>query len=110
MTLHQTFPPQIEGIFTALGDKSRRSIYAALTVRDQTVKELAGPIGITLTALGQHIKVLKAANLVTCRKVGGERLCSLNPNGMAQLETFAQGQRDLWATRFAALRTDLGDQ
>jgi DNA-binding transcriptional ArsR family regulator len=109
MTLHQTFPPQIEGIFVALGDKSRRSIYAALSVREQTVKELAAPIGITLTALGQHIKVLEAAHLVTSRKVGRERLCSLNPEGIAQLEGFAKLQRDLWTTRFATLRKLLED-
>lgn len=104
MSLHQTFPPQIEGIFAALGDKSRRSIYAALIEKERTVKELADPIGITLTALGQHIKVLEAAQLVTSRKVGRERLCSLNPEGMASLEGFARLQRDLWSTRFGALR------
>ena len=109
MSLHQTFPPQIEGLFAALGDKSRRSIYAALAERDRTVTELADPIGITLTALGQHLKVLEAAGLVTTRKVGRARLCSLNPEGMAHLEGFARLQRDLWQTRFGALRNLLED-
>lgn len=109
MSLHQTFPPQIEGIFMALGDKSRRTIFAALTVQEQTVKELADPIGITLTALGQHIKILEAAELVLTRKVGRERHCRINPAGMARLEGFAQLQRDLWATRFGALRKLLED-
>jgi DNA-binding transcriptional ArsR family regulator len=104
MTLHQTFPPQIEGIFAALGDKSRRSIYSALIVKEQTVKELAAPIGITLTALGQHIKILEAADLVLSRKVGRERYCSINPAGMASLEGFAKLQKDLWTSRFGALR------
>ena len=64
---------------------------------------MADPIGITMPALGQHIKVLKAANLVTSRKVGRQRLCSVNPEGMTSLENFAQAQRDLWKPRFSAL-------
>ncbi len=109
MSVHPHFPPQIEGVFAALGDKSRRSIYAALTLKEQTVKELATPIGITLTALGQHIKILEAADLVTSRKVGRERHCSINPAGMASLEGFAQLQRNLWKSRFGALRKLLED-
>lgn len=104
MTLHPHFPPQIEGIFAALGDRSRRQILAALIEKDRTVKELATPIGITLTALGQHIKCLEAADLVTSHKVGRTRVCSLNPAGLASLEDFAKLQRDLWTLRCSTLR------
>lgn len=103
MTLHPHFPPQIEGIFAALGDRTRRRILAALIDKDQTVKELAAPIGVTLTALGQHIKCLEAADLVISRKVGRARVCSINPAGMQGLEDFARLQRSLWTSRFAAL-------
>lgn len=108
--MQQAFPPQIEGIFAAMGDRSRRAIYAALTVREQSVKELADPIGISLTALGQHIKIMEAADLVRSRKVGRERYCSINPAGMAHLEGFAAMQRALWTDRFGALRRLLEEE
>jgi DNA-binding transcriptional ArsR family regulator len=109
LTAQQHFPPQIEEILSALGDKSRRKIYAALIQKEQTVKELAAPIGITITALGQHIKILEAADLVTSRKVGRDRICSINPVGLTSLEGFIKLQRDLWRSRFDALHKIVED-
>jgi DNA-binding transcriptional ArsR family regulator len=94
----------IEALFIALGDPSRRRIFFALMEGEKSVSELAGPLAITLTGMGQHIKVLEGAHLVTTRKVGRERLCSVNPQGLTTLEEFAKLQRNMWKARFGALR------
>ena len=71
--------PEIEALFFALGEKQRRYIFFTLMEGEKTVKQLAEPLNITLTGLGQHIKILEAAKLVRTEKVGRERICSVNP-------------------------------
>lgn len=96
--------PEIENLFFALGEKQRRSIFFSLMDGEKTVKQLADPLNITLTAIGQHIKILEAAKLVRTEKVGRERVCSVNPEGLATMENFAKFHRSLWRSRFSALR------
>ena len=96
-------PGAVEGIFVALGDQTRRSVFFSLMEREQSITELAAPLGITLTGLGQHIRVLEAAQLVSSRKVGRERRCRIDATGLERLEGFARLQRSLWRSRFDAL-------
>ena len=96
--------PEIEGLLAALGDGTRRKIFFSLMDREQSIKDLATPLGITLTGLGQHIRVLETARLVSTRKVGRERICTIDPEGLERLEAFARLQRTLWRSRFDALR------
>lgn len=96
--------PEIEALFFALGEKQRRTIFFSLMDGDKSVKQLAEPLNITLTGLGQHIKILEAAKLVRTEKVGRERICSINPEGLATMENFAKLHRNLWSSRFSALR------
>jgi DNA-binding transcriptional ArsR family regulator len=95
---------EIEALFFALGEKQRRHIFFTLMDGDKTVKQLAEPMGITLTGLGQHIKILEEAKLVLTQKVGRERICTINPEGLATMEQFAKLHRSLWSSRFSALR------
>lgn len=96
--------PEIEALFFALGEKQRRNIFFSLMDGEKTVKQLAEPMNITLTGLGQHIKILEAAKLVRTQKVGRERICTINPEGLATMEQFAKLHRSLWTSRFSALR------
>jgi len=95
---------EIEALFFALGEKQRRNIFFTLMEGDKTVKQLAEPMGITLTGLGQHIKILEEAKLVRTQKIGRERICTINPEGLATMEQFAKLHRNLWSSRFSALR------
>lgn len=96
--------PEIENLFFALGEKQRRSIFFSLMDGEKTVKQLAEPLNITLTGIGQHIKILESAKLVRTEKVGRERVCSINPEGLATMENFAKLHRSLWRSRFSTLR------
>jgi DNA-binding transcriptional ArsR family regulator len=95
---------EIEALFFALGEKQRRHIFFTLMDGEKTVKQLAEPMGITLTGLGQHIKILEEAKLVRTEKIGRERICTINPEGLATMEQFAKLHRNMWASRFSTLR------
>ena len=76
----------------ALGDRTRRAIVECLAERPRAVGELAGELPVSRPAVSQHLKVLKAAGLVTDRALGTRRIYRLNPAGVAalrdQLDTY----------------------
>ena len=64
-TARQPDDEQLDRVFAALADPTRRDIVARLTDRDATVNELADPYPVSLQAVSKHIKVLEDAGLVT---------------------------------------------
>lgn len=76
----------------AVGDPTRRAILACLADRPRAVGQLANELPISRPAVSQHLKVLKAADLVTESAVGTRRIYRLNPVGVSalrdQLEMF----------------------
>ena len=76
----------------ALNDATRRAIVLSLAARPQAVVELATELPISRPAVSQHLKVLKAAGLVTERAAGNRRIYQVNEAGLAalrdQLDTF----------------------
>ena len=76
----------------ALGDRTRRAIVERLAERPRAVGELADELPVSRPAVSQHLKVLKAAGLVTERAAGTRRIYRLNPVGVGalrdQLDTF----------------------
>ena len=79
-------------MWDALGDGTRRDIVARLAERSYSVGELAGELPVSRPAVSQHLKVLKAAGLVTERAAGTKRIYRLEPAAVAalrdQLDTF----------------------
>lgn len=76
----------------ALGDSSRRAIVGRLADRPLAVGDLAEELPISRPAVSQHLKVLKAAGLVTDRADGTRRIYQLEPAAILalrdQLDTF----------------------
>ena len=60
-------------IFHALGDPTRRAIVEKLSERPHSVSSLAGPLNITLTAVGQHLQLLEESGSVRTEKTGRVR-------------------------------------
>src|SRR3954463_1423953 len=77
---------KIDLILHALGDPTRRAMVESLSHGPLSVSKLAEPLAITLTAVGQHLKVLKKAALVKTQKSGRVRSCSLDPAGFSLLQ------------------------
>ena len=64
---------------------------------------LAGPLGVTLTAVSQHLQILEECGLVRTEKVGRVRSCRLDGAGFTVLERWAREHRSVWDQRFDRL-------
>jgi DNA-binding transcriptional ArsR family regulator len=86
-------------LFDALGDPTRRAIVNQVARGPVSVSALARPLGISVTAVGQHLHVLERAGLLRSMKQGRVRSCSLQPDGLHAIEMWAQACRREWESR-----------
>jgi DNA-binding transcriptional ArsR family regulator len=90
-------------LFGALADSTRRSIVERLAAGEATVTELAAPFPISLPAISRHLKVLEHAQLITRSQHGRWRGASLSPTSLATAAMWLAQQERLWAERFERL-------
>jgi DNA-binding transcriptional ArsR family regulator len=90
-------------VFNALGDPTRRAIVERLARGPQSVSALAHPLGVTLTAVGQHLQVLEESGLARTEKVGRVRTAQIEAAGFAVMEKWIADQRALWERRLDRL-------
>jgi DNA-binding transcriptional ArsR family regulator len=76
----------LDAVFAAMADGTRREILARLARGEATVMELAEPFAMTQPAVSQHLKVLEAAGLVVGRVDGARRPRRLAPAGIDAME------------------------
>lgn len=96
-------PTQIDAIFAALADPTRRAVVEQLAEGAQPVTALAGPHDMALPSFLRHIEVLEAAGLVATRKQGRRRMVALKPRALDPIDGWLDGQRALWEGRLARL-------
>lgn len=90
-------------VFQALGDATRRAIVERLAQGPCSVSALAKPLGITLTAVAQHLQILEEAGLAATEKVGRVRTCRIDTAGMDAMQTWIREHRPLWERRLDQL-------
>jgi DNA-binding transcriptional ArsR family regulator len=95
--------PKIESVFHALGDPTRRAIVEKLSEGPISVSHLAAPLGITLTAVAQHLQVLEECGLARTEKIGRVRTCRIERAGFAALEQWISDRRSTWERRLDRL-------
>ena len=95
--------PDAERVFDALGDPTRRRIVDRLVRGPASVTALAEPLGITLTAVAQHLKLLEESGLVVTEKVGRVRTCRLDDRGLHVISDWAERRRSTWDRRLNRL-------
>jgi len=93
----------IDRVFHALGDPTRRAIVEKLSQRPLSVSMLAKPLAITLAAVVQHLEILEKSGLVHTEKVGRVRTCQIEPAGFSVAEQWITDRRALWERRFDRL-------
>jgi len=91
--------PAAAALFDALGDPTRRAIVSRVSRGPVSVSALAKPLGISVTAVGQHLRVLERAGILNSIKQGRVRSCALRPEGLRAIELWAQTCRNQWAAR-----------
>ncbi|MCZ7597811.1 MAG: metalloregulator ArsR/SmtB family transcription factor [Gammaproteobacteria bacterium] len=94
---------QLDHVFRALSDPTRRAVLERLTWGPAAVSELARPFDMALPSFTQHLGVLEKSGLVTSRKLGRVRTYRLAPKPLKAAEHWMAGQRSLWQTRLDQL-------
>ena len=90
--------------FSALADPTRRNILELLASSGQlSATEISDRFQVTPSAISQHLKILRQANLVRMEKRAQQRLYRINPEVMAELEQWARHLTQRWNERFEAL-------
>ena len=98
---------ELDLVFQALCDPTRRVIIERLTLGSATVSELAKPLPMSLPAVFQHLQVLEASGLVRSEKIGRVRTCRLEPLMLKTAEAWIEDRRRTWEKRLDRLDTYL---
>jgi DNA-binding transcriptional ArsR family regulator len=93
----------LDATFHALADPTRRAMLVRLGQGEQSIADLAAPFDMSLWGAAKHVRVLEHAGLVSCRKVGRERLCRLRPLPLAQADRWLRQWERLWTARLDRL-------
>lgn len=94
---------QLDGIFHALSNSTRRNIVLELAKNDLTVNELADKYDMSLQGVSKHIHVLVRSGLVTQNRTGRERRCSFNHETLDDVSELLQRYRAFWEARLDSL-------
>jgi DNA-binding transcriptional ArsR family regulator len=95
--------PQLDAIFHALGDATRRRMLRELAQGEHTVGQLAAPFAISLAAASKHIKVLENAGLLRREVRGRTHLCRLAPGPLASAHQWLRFYERFWTDRLEVL-------
>src|SRR6266436_2073263 len=94
---------QLNSVFHALGDATRRRMLRELAHGERTVGELAEPFAISLAAASKHIKALENAGLIRREVRGRTHLCRLDPGPLASAHQWLGFYERFWADRLEVL-------
>ncbi len=94
----------LDVVFHALSDPTRRSILHGLAHGQKTVGKLAKPYSMSLAAVSKHLNVLQTANLVSREKQGSFQIVRLNAEPLKSVENWLAYYEQFWAGRLDALQ------
>ncbi len=90
-------------IFHALSNPTRRAILARLASGETTVGDLSKPLPLSFAGVSKHLGVLERAGLVTREARGRERVCRLNPAALRDAQEWLKFHTRFWTERLDAL-------
>lgn len=82
---------QLDIIFAALSDATRRQILAMLLEDDMAVTDVADPFDMSLAAISKHLTILTRAGLISQEKRGRVKWCKLEPDALRDASVWMQG-------------------
>ena len=94
---------QLDSVFRALADPTRRAVLEQLSRGPAPVSDLAEPYDMALPSFLQHLKVLEDCGLVRSRKAGRVRTCQLIPFPLEKAEGWMADRRTVWQRRLDQL-------
>ena len=93
----------LNAIFAALADPTRRAILERLTLGDSSVSDLAEPFAMTLPAITKHLKVLERAGLISRGRDAQFRPCHLEAKPLQEANAWVGQYRQFWEESFDRL-------
>ena len=104
MTSHE-----LDTVFAALADPTRRAVLLQLKEGEATVSELAEPFAMSLPAFSKHLKVLERAGLISRGKKAQWRPCRLQPEPLRAASDWIEEYRICWEERLDRLDNFLNE-
>ncbi|MCU1482668.1 MAG: transcriptional regulator, ArsR family [Subtercola sp.] len=98
---------QLDSVFSALADPTRRAILQRLTLGDATVAQLGEPFAVSQPAISKHLKVLEQAGLVSRTRVATSRLSHLEAQPLKEATAWMQRYKKYWNESFDKLDSAL---
>lgn len=93
----------LNAIFQALADPTRRAMLRELTGGERKISDLAQPFDMSFPAASKHVRVLERAGLLTRRVEGRAHFCSLDPEPLKNAEEWLSFYSKFWNERLDAL-------
>jgi DNA-binding transcriptional ArsR family regulator len=93
------YSAQLDGIFQALADPTRRAVLGRLGQGPASISDLAKPFDMALPSFMKHIRFLEGSGLIHTHKQGRVRTCAIDKQRFATIETWLSDQRALWEGR-----------
>lgn len=84
-------PVDLDAVFAALSDPTRRAILTMLLEDDMAVTDVAEPFDISLAAISKHLSILMRAGLISQEKRGRVKWCKLEPDALKEPSVWMQG-------------------
>ncbi|WP_295448507.1 metalloregulator ArsR/SmtB family transcription factor [uncultured Pseudophaeobacter sp.] len=82
---------ELDTVFAALADPTRRAILTMLLEDDMAVTDVADPFEMSLAAISKHLTILSRAGLIAQEKRGRVKWCKLEPDAMRDASVWMQG-------------------
>src|ERR1700740_557426 len=98
-----TTPKQLDAIFAALADRTRRAILARLASGEASVNELAAPFAMSQPAISKHLKVLEHAGLISRSREAQKRPCRIEAKPLAEATDWLERYRQFWEGNYERL-------
>lgn len=95
---------ELDLIFHALSDSTRRAILQGIAKNSRTVSQIAKPFRMSLAAVSKHLNVLERARLVERRKEGSFQIVSIKPETLKTANEWITYYEQFWGDRLEALK------
>lgn len=103
MVVDLVAPDQLDRLFHALADATRRDIVTRTLQQDQSVSALARLYPISLTAVQKHVTVLERAGLVTKHRTGREQHVRARAETLRRAATLLEQLEATWRQRITSI-------
>lgn len=103
MVVDEMTQDEVDRIFRALADATRRDIVERVLTGEQSVSALADRYDMSFAAVQKHVAVLERAGLVTKHNRGRERMVRGNPDAIRRVQALLDRYEKLWRSRIDRL-------